>query len=123
VKFAPYFIDRQILQIKNIFQIKDSSIKAGELTKRLLIFSRKMESNLMPMDLNQAVKEVCKLLERTIPRMINIEFQGAEGLKIINGDPVLLEQVVMNLSLNAKDAMPEGGRLVFETPNMVLDVG
>ena len=107
--------------IDNLKQIKDSSIKASELTKRLLIFSRKMESNLRPMDLNRAVKEVLELLERTIPRMITVEFQRTERLKIINGDPVLLEQVVMNLGLNAKDAMPEGGRLVFETANVVLD--
>ncbi len=107
--------------IDNLKQIKDSSIKASELTKRLLIFSRKVEGNLRPMDLNPAVKEVCELLERTIPKMIDVKFQGAEGLKIINGDPLLLEQVVMNLSLNAKDAMPEGGRLVFETANVGLD--
>jgi PAS domain S-box-containing protein len=107
--------------IDNLKQIKNSTIKASELTKRLLIFSRKVETNLRPIDLNQAVREVCELLGRTIPRMIDVEFQGAEGLKIINGDPVLLEQVVMNLSLNAKDAMPEGGRLVFETANVVLD--
>jgi PAS domain S-box-containing protein len=107
--------------IDNLKQIKHSTVKASELTKRLLIFSRKVETNLRPMDLNQAVREVCELLERTIPKMIDVEFQGAEGLKIINGDPLLLEQVVMNLSLNAKDAMPEGGRLVFKTANMVLD--
>lgn len=102
-------------------QIDKSSLKAAELTKQLLIFSRKVESKLRAVDLNQEIKGVHKLFQRTISKMIDIELHLAENLKLINADPVQLEQIVMNLGLNARDAMPDGGKLTFETKNVVLD--
>lgn len=107
--------------IDKLKAIENSTKKASDLTKRLLMFSRRMESDLRPVDLNHVVKEACKLLERIIPKIIDTEFQPVEGLKIINGDQVLLQQVIMNLGINARDAMPEGGRLVIETENVALD--
>jgi PAS domain S-box-containing protein len=101
--------------------IKGSARTAADLTKRLLIFSRKVESKLKPVDLNQEVVQVSKMLERTIPRMIEIQLQLAEDLEIINADPVQAEQIMMNLGINARDAMPEGGQLIFETRNVQLD--
>ncbi|MCJ7617043.1 MAG: response regulator, partial [Desulfobacterales bacterium] len=102
-------------------QIEKSALRASELTKQLLVFSRKVESKLMPVDLNHEVKQVYKMLYRTIPKMIDIKLHLSEDLKIINGDSMQLEQVIMNLGVNAKDAMPDGGELVFETKNVNLD--
>ena len=101
--------------------IEKSAQRASDLTKRLLIFSRKVESKLRPVGLNQEIEQVSKMLERTIPKMINIELHLAENLKIINADPAQIEQIMMNLGVNARDAMPDGGRLIFETENVILD--
>jgi CheY-like chemotaxis protein len=101
--------------------IEASAQRASELTKRLLIFGRKVESQLKPVDLNQEVGQVSKMLERTIPKMISIELNLSDNLKVINGDPVQIEQIMMNMGVNARDAMPDGGKLFFETKNVTLD--
>ncbi len=101
--------------------IEKSAQRASDLTKRLLIFSRKVESKLRPMDLNNEIEQVSKMLERTIPKMINIELHLSVDIKIINADPAQIEQIMMNLGVNARDAMPDGGRLIFETENVILD--
>jgi PAS domain S-box-containing protein len=101
--------------------IEKSVQRASELTRRLLIFSRKVKSKLKPVDLNQEVVQVSKMLEMTIPKMITIELKLAGNLKTINADPVQIEQIMMNLGVNARDAMPNGGNLNFETENVILD--
>ncbi len=103
--------------------IHNSTLRASELTKQLLIFSRKMESKLKPLDLNNEVMQVCKILQRTIPRMITIDLKLSDNLKVINADSAQLEQVLMNLGVNARDAMAEGGTLTFQTENVFLDRG
>ena len=101
--------------------IEKSAQRASELTKRLLIFGRKVESQLNPVDLNQEVIQVSKILERISPQMISIKLNLAENLRIINADVVQIEQIMMNMWVNSKDAMPDGGELVFETGNATLD--
>ncbi|MBW2133310.1 MAG: response regulator, partial [Deltaproteobacteria bacterium] len=71
--------------------------------------------------LNHEVESVCKLLERTIPKMIQIETRLDHPLDLISADSVQLEQILMNLAINARDAMPEGGKLILETRNTILD--
>jgi PAS domain S-box-containing protein len=99
------------------------SKRAGTLTQQLLTFSRKVESNLRPIGLNHEVEQVRGLLERTIPKMINIQLQLAEDLNLVNADAGQVEQVLMNLAVNAKDAMPDGGKLTIRTQNVVLNEG
>jgi PAS domain S-box-containing protein len=106
---------------KKIEAVIKSVQRASDLTKRLLIFSRKVKSKLKPLDLNLEVEQVFKMLERTVPKMIHIESQLADNLKAINADPVQIEQIMMNLGVNARDAMPDGGNLVFKTENVTLD--
>jgi len=101
--------------------IERSVKRAGNLVKQLLTFSRRVESKLRPVDLNQEVMQIYELLKRTIPKMVRIECHLSEDLNIINADPIQLEQVMMNLGLNAKDVMADGGRLIFETENITLD--
>jgi len=101
--------------------IEKSAQKASELTKQLLIFSRKVQSELRQMDLNRSVETASRLLERTIPKMIHIDLRLDKGVHDINADPVQIEQIIMNLGINARDAMPEGGSLILETKDILLD--
>ena len=97
---------------------------AAKLIEQLLLFGqkvRKVESRLRSVDLNREVTRVMKPLERLIPKMISIKTHLTDDLKLVNVDPTQLEQVIMNLVINAGDAMPDGGRLVIETSNTVLD--
>lgn len=96
---------------------------ASELTRQLLTFSRKIESKLVPLDLNAELRAVMELLQRTLPRMIEIKTNLSEDLRIIEADRVQFEQIIMNLSINAGHAMPDGGCLIIETKNVDLDEG
>ena len=102
-------------------EIEAATKRASELTRQLLVFSRKITSQLNPTDLNAQIKKVKQILERTIPRMIKIEHQLSDGLHTILADANQIEQVLLNLAVNASHAMPEGGQLLFATRNTVLD--
>jgi len=102
-------------------RIENSAYRAAELIKKLLTFSRKIESKKQPINLNQEIKEVQTFLARTIPKMIDIDLRLAKDLMEIDADSIQLEQILVNICLNARDAMPEGGQLVFETANFTLD--
>jgi len=97
--------------------------KGADLVQRLLTFSRKSEINPKPLNLNQQIQRVESILERTIPKIIKIELILADGLSAITADSIQIEQILMNLTINARDAMPEGGRLILETANVSLDEG
>jgi signal transduction histidine kinase/ActR/RegA family two-component response regulator len=105
----------------NLRAIEKAADRANKLTRQLLTFSRKVPIALKPTDLNAEIEGVCKLLARTIPKMIHIEKYLAADLYQVNADRSQIEQVLMNLSINASNAMPDGGRLVFETVNVDLD--
>ena len=102
-------------------KIHRSSKRGAELTRQLLTFSRKVQSERRPLDLNQEVEQVKNLLERTIPKMIEIELHLDKTPAIVSADPVQVEQALMNLAVNAMDAMPEGGKIIFETERATLD--
>jgi PAS domain S-box-containing protein len=106
---------------RELEEILHAARRGRELTQQLLTFSRKVESKRRPIDLNRSVRQGRRLLARTIPKMIEIELHLADDLKIINADPVQVEQVLMNLAVNAKDAMPNGGKLIIATQNTELD--
>ena len=95
--------------------------RAAALVRQLLTFSRKVDPELKPLDVNLVVHQAIKMLERTLPKMIRIETSLSEGLRPIIGDSVQLEQILMNLGSNAMDAMPEGGWLAIETEAIILD--
>ena len=103
--------------------IKQAARHAEELTRQLLTFSRKIESNPVPLNLNREIRDTCRLLERTLPKMIQIETQLQENLPIIRVDKVQLEQVIMNMGINAGHAMPDGGRLIFKTAKVHVGKG
>ncbi len=101
--------------------IEKSAHRAGTLTRRLLMFSRKVDAELRAVDLNTEVNQVSKLLTQIFPKMIDIQLQLDENVEAVNADPVQLEQIMMNLGVNARDAMVDGGKLIFRTENVVLD--
>jgi len=95
--------------------------RGADLVQQLLAFSRKVESKLCPVDLNREVEQAGKLLQRTIPKMIEVSLDLAENLRIVKADLAQIGQVLMNLGVNARDAMPDGGRLVIQTRNVSFD--
>lgn len=95
--------------------------RATTLTKKLLVYSRKVESQLEVVDLNHQVAQVCELLERLIPKMITIEQDLDPELSAVRADPAQLEQIIMNLAVNARDAMSHGGRFALRTRNVLVD--
>ena len=103
----------------------DISVKASEkaraLTAQLLAFSRKQVVEPAVLDLNQVLEDIKKLLGRMIGEDVKVTYKLSPDLGYVLIDPVQIEQVIMNLSVNARDAMPEGGSLVFETGNVRLD--
>ena len=108
---------------KKLIHIATQASRATELIKQLLVFSRKAESRFLPLNLNSEIEKLKDILTRTIPKMIDIEFDLTDGIKAVNIDPVEIEQVIMNLAINARDAMPDGGKLIIQTKNITMDEG
>lgn len=106
---------------REVEQIRGAARRGAELTRQLLAFSRKMESHLEPVELNHVLLNVRNLLERTIPKRISIELHLAGDLPRVYADPSQMEQILMNLALNARDAMPQGGTLSIDTRPFLLD--
>jgi two-component system, cell cycle sensor histidine kinase and response regulator CckA len=97
--------------------IRDAADRAALLTRQLLLFSRKAVHEASVLDLNDAVQQTGKMLRRLIGEDITLTTVLAPALHRIKADPGQVEQVIMNLALNARDAMPRGGRLTVETRN------
>jgi len=102
-------------------QVLKASRRATELTRQLLAFSRKQVLSAQVMDLNGVVREAGKLLPRLIGEDIEVELALDEHLATIKADPTQVQQVILNLAVNARDAMPQGGRLMLETANAFFD--
>ena len=101
--------------------IEQAAWRAAELTRQLLGFSRQTLLWLRPVNLNDSVAEVVRLLKRTIDPRIALEVACAPDLGPVQADPGQMNQVLMNLCINACDAMPEGGRLRIETGCQAVD--
>ncbi len=102
----------------HIDQIQKASERATSLTRQLLAFSRKQTIQPSPLKLNQIISGMEKLLHRLIGEHIIISTQLAPDLGTVLADAGQMEQVILNLAINARDAMPEGGQLTFETRNV-----
>jgi PAS domain S-box-containing protein len=101
--------------------IRNAAEKAAAMTQQILAFSRKQVLQPRIVDLNTIVINISKILKRLISENIELETSLAEGLGRVSADPSRIEQVIMNLAVNARDAMPEGGKLTIETANANLD--
>ena len=95
--------------------------RAAALTRQLLTFARRQLFEPRPIDINQIAVETVSLLDKVIGSNIEIRTTLAPDLAVVRADPVQMEQVLMNLCINARDAMPNGGVLKIETANTTLD--
>ncbi|MCL4297881.1 MAG: PAS domain S-box protein [Anaerolineae bacterium] len=107
--------------LEDLKQIQRAAERATALTRHLLAFSRKQILAPTPLDLNSLVTNLHKMLERLIGEDITLSTVLQPDLWTITADPGQIEQVIMNLAVNARDAMPTGGRLTIETSNVQLD--
>lgn len=101
-------------------QIKQAGERAGALTRQLLAFSRLQVMAAQILDLNAVISEMSRMLRRVIGEDIKLEFIPGAALGRVKVDPAQLEQVILNLAVNARDAMPQGGTLTIRTANEVL---
>ena len=108
---------------EDLTQILELGGRAADLTRQLLAFSRREPFELVVLNLNTVVERTTKMLRRVIGEDIELVFDGAPDLDNVRADPGQIEQVLMNLAVNARDAMPGGGKLTIETANVTFDRG
>jgi PAS domain S-box-containing protein len=106
---------------RRVEQIRKATARAANLTRQLLAFSRKQVLQPRVLDLNTLVSEVQEMLRRVIGEDIGIVTMLSQHLGRVQADPGQLEQVIVNLAVNARDAMPGGGQLILETDNATFD--
>ncbi len=106
---------------RNVNEIMTASRRAADLTRQLLAFGRKQMQLLQVLDLNTVIGEITGMLPRLIGEDIELVFVPGEDLGKVKADPIQIEQIVMNLAANARDAMPGGGRLTIETATVRVD--
>src|SRR6202030_2991013 len=102
-------------------QIEQAADRAASLTAQLLAFCRMQVLQPKVLDLNSLVTDMSSLLKRLVREDVIFTFRPGQPLGQVKADPGQIEQVVMNLAVNAGDAMPEGGRLTIETLNVSVD--
>ncbi len=102
-------------------EIEKAAVSAAALTRQLLTFSRRTLVRPRTLNLNTVIGNMEKMLRRVLGEDVELILEMGDGLDEIRADPGLIEQVLMNLVVNARDAMPNGGMLILETANLCLD--
>jgi nitrogen-specific signal transduction histidine kinase/ActR/RegA family two-component response regulator len=107
--------------LEDVQVIKEATDRAAALTQQLLAFGRRQLQQLELMDLNNVVSELEKMLRRVIGAHIRFSTSLASGLGLVKADKLQIEQILMNLCVNARDAMPDGGQMAIATANASVD--
>ncbi len=106
---------------KMLDTIEKAGFRAANLTKQLLTFSRQEAMELQATLVNEHIENVAKLLQNTLSKLITIRLELGQSLPPVLSDPAQLEQIVMNLSVNARDAMPNGGEILIRSEKCTID--
>ena len=107
--------------LRRMEEIDSAVQRAADLIQRMLAFSRDLAPQFIGVDVNKEMGQAIKLIERTIPKWITIKTDLERGLPLVNGDPISLVQMLMNLAANARDAMPDGGTLTITSRLIEID--
>ena len=126
---SPILMATQLLQLKaqdetslKMLGILQTNAERGsEMIKQILSFARGVSGERVTVQLKHLIKEVTKILKETFPKSIEISFKITDDLWLVTGDATQLHQVLMNLCINARDAMPNGGKLLLEASNCAVD--
>src|SRR5262249_27307551 len=109
-------------ELKSVASLIDEAAgRCAELIKHLLAFARKQPLQPRNVDVNAAVKDIAKLMRPTLGEHVEVETALAADVAAAHVDPSQLANAMLNMAINARDAMPNGGKLVLETDNVVLD--
>ncbi|RLI61295.1 MAG: hypothetical protein DRO88_13225 [Promethearchaeia archaeon] len=111
--------DNEILD--SLFKIKTAAEHGAEITQRLLTLSKSKDVEFYKIDLNHEIMEIFSILEHSIPKMIEFNLLLSNDIKNIYGNSTSIQQVIMNLVLNSRDAMPNGGKITIKTEKVILD--
>jgi two-component system cell cycle sensor histidine kinase/response regulator CckA len=106
---------------EKIEMINDAADRSANLSHHLLAFSRRQVMETKVLDLNTLLRDLDKMLRRVIGEDVELIYVYAQNLGRVKADPVQIEQVILNLVINARDAMPKGGKLIIETSDIELD--
>jgi PAS domain S-box-containing protein len=108
-------------QIEFVGEIGEASQRAAALTRQLLLFSRKEKLQLRELNLNESIGDMTKMLRRILGEDIQLQFKFAMQPLFVHADASMIDQVLMNLAVNSRDAMPKGGQLIIETSAVEFD--
>ena len=126
---APIVMSVEMLQLKTtdedtkrwLSMIRENADRGSELIKQVLTFARGMEGERIPVQLRHVLKDLVTVLKETLSKSISIKFDIAPDIWMITADPTQVHQVLMNIAINARDSMPNGGLLSITARNIVLD--
>ena len=126
---APILMSVEMLQMKTtdpetnrwLSMIRENSDRGSELIKQVLTFARGMQGEQMPVQLKHILKDLISVLKETLSKAINIKFDISNEIWTVMADPTQIHQVLMNICINARDAMPNGGTLTINAKNITLD--
>jgi PAS domain S-box-containing protein len=119
-ELAALAVSRRHPLYENLEAIQKAALRAADLTRQLLLFSRKQPMDSRPLDLNELIQDLLKMLDRLIGEDITIETDLAAELPGVMGDSGNIEQVMMNLVVNARDALPHGGLILIKTETALI---
>ncbi len=105
----------------DLHEIQLAADRAARLTHALLAFSRQTQPNAVPIDLGDSVREVEELLRRTLGTQVQLDMALDDSLALIRADPTEIDHLLINLAVNSRDAMPDGGTLTIDTANVEID--
>ncbi|MEQ8220860.1 MAG: response regulator [Candidatus Eremiobacterota bacterium] len=114
-------LDSESPNYKDLNEVYQAGTRAASLTKQLLAFSRRQILQVSSLNMNDVVSELTNMLQRLIGEHIELLVKKEQNLPAINGDRHQIEQVLINLCVNARDAMPDGGTLTIEIKNLIFD--
>jgi signal transduction histidine kinase/CheY-like chemotaxis protein len=123
VMAAPFLREQlqDLVSQRMLDSVENSAKRGADIVKQLLVFARGIQGDRIALQLNHLVRDMAQIIRETFPKNIQLNIESAKDLATVQGDTTQLHQVLLNLCVNARDAMPDGGMLSLKTQNIVLD--